>query len=148
MCTHKYRLDERSYREHTTYLHVKEYRKDIPIMPPDPAPCFTLISSNYLYLEHIFMVPKVFEPLKVCIFKCILGLCKTFQSTGSDWPSINVSKSTLSHQSDDLPLFIFLRLFKEWISCFWSLSKCKLYWVAKPSEWARNEPLPDSCKLC
>ena len=36
----------------------------ISIMPPDLALSFTLISSNYPSLEHIFMVPKVFEPLK------------------------------------------------------------------------------------
>ena len=38
------------------------------IMPPDLAQLVTLISSNYPCLEHIFMVPKVFEPLK---FYCI-----------------------------------------------------------------------------
>ena len=53
----------------TTYLHVKENGKDIPIMPPDLALISTLIGLNYPYLELIFMVPKVFEPLK---FYCIL----------------------------------------------------------------------------
>ena len=38
-------------------------------MQPDLALRLTLISSNYSCLEHIFMVPKVFEPLK---FYCIL----------------------------------------------------------------------------
>ena len=33
-------------------------------MPPGLAQRVTLISSNYPFLEHIFMVPKVFEPLK------------------------------------------------------------------------------------
>ena len=37
-------------------------------MPPDLALCLTLIRSNYPCLEHIFMVPKVFEPMK---FYCI-----------------------------------------------------------------------------
>ena len=37
-------------------------------MPSDLALKLTLISSNYPCLEHIFMVPKVFEPLK---FYCI-----------------------------------------------------------------------------
>ena len=46
------------------YLHDKENREDIPIMPPDTALCLTFISSNYPCLEHVFMVPKVFEPLK------------------------------------------------------------------------------------
>ena len=38
-------------------------------MPPDLALSSTLIGSNYPCLELIFMVPKVFEPLK---FDCIL----------------------------------------------------------------------------
>ena len=33
-------------------------------MPPDLALSATLIGSNYPCLELIFMVPKVFEPLK------------------------------------------------------------------------------------
>ena len=49
----------------TIYLHVKEYQKCIPIMPPDLSPGLTLISSNYSCLEYIFVVPKVFEPLKI-----------------------------------------------------------------------------------
>ena len=36
-------------------------------MPPDLALSSTLIGSNYPCLELIFMVPKVFEPLK---FNC------------------------------------------------------------------------------
>ena len=42
--------------------------KDIPIKPPDMALQSTLIGLNYPCLELIFMVPKVFEPLK---FDCI-----------------------------------------------------------------------------
>ena len=38
--------------------------KEILIMPPDLALLSTLISSNYPFLELIFMVPKVFEPSK------------------------------------------------------------------------------------
>ena len=48
--------------------HVKENRKDIPIMPPDLALRLKLISSNYPCLEHIVMTLKLFEPLK---FYCI-----------------------------------------------------------------------------
>ena len=33
-------------------------------MPPDLALSQTLTGSNYLCLELVFMVPKVFEPLK------------------------------------------------------------------------------------
>ena len=35
-----------------------------PYVTPELAVWLTLISSHYLCLEHIFMVPKVFEPLK------------------------------------------------------------------------------------
>ena len=38
-------------------------------MPPDLALWLTLISSNHPCLEHIFVVPKAFEPLK---FYCII----------------------------------------------------------------------------
>ena len=59
--------------EHTIYRHVKENWKDITIFPPDLALELTLIGSNYPCLEHIFMVPKVFEPLK---FYCMgVALC-------------------------------------------------------------------------
>ena len=40
-------------------------------MPPDLALLSTLIGSNYPCLELIFMVPKVFKPLK---FDCIINL--------------------------------------------------------------------------
>ena len=40
-------------------------------MPPDQALLSTLIGSNYPCLELIFMVPKVFEPLK---FDCTLQM--------------------------------------------------------------------------
>ena len=43
-------------------------------MPPDLALLSTLIGSNYPCLELIFMVPKVFEPLK---FDCILKILWT-----------------------------------------------------------------------
>ena len=43
--------------------------KEILIVPPDLALLSTLIGSNCPCLELIFMVPKVFEPLKFdCIF--------------------------------------------------------------------------------
>ena len=52
--------------------------KEILIMRPDLALLPTLIGSNYSCLELIFMVPKVFEPLK---FDCIwLVLCVFFSS--------------------------------------------------------------------
>ena len=68
-------------REHTTYLHVQEYRKDISVYPPDLELLLTLIGSNYPFLELIFMVPKVFEPLKfdcsICMFYgCVVRIEK------------------------------------------------------------------------
>ena len=45
-------------KTHKRCLHVKENQNIIPIMLAD------LIGSNYPCLELIFMVPKVFEPLK------------------------------------------------------------------------------------
>ena len=59
----------RFYREHIKYLHIKENRKDNPIMPPELELWLTLMTSNYPCLEHIFMAPKVFEPLN---FYCTL----------------------------------------------------------------------------
>ena len=50
-------------------------------MPPDLALSSTLIGSNYPCLELIFMVPKVFEPLK---FDCILDFDKTADEVQSD----------------------------------------------------------------
>ena len=46
------------------YLHIKENQTDRSILPPVLAILLTPTSSNYSYLEHIFIVPKVFEPLK------------------------------------------------------------------------------------
>ena len=46
-------------------------------MSLDPALWLTLISSNCSCLEHIFMIPKVFEQLK---FYCII--CKIILYTG------------------------------------------------------------------
>ena len=42
-------------------------------MPPDLALSSTLTGSNYPCLELIFMVPKVFEPLKFdCRYICFV----------------------------------------------------------------------------
>ena len=48
--------------QHTFML--KKVGKISLFLPPDLALGLTLISSNYPCLELIFMVPKVFEPLK------------------------------------------------------------------------------------
>ena len=45
-------------------------------MLPDLALLSILIGSNYPCLELIFMVPKVFEPLKFdCIIDCAFSPC-------------------------------------------------------------------------
>ena len=54
--------------EHTTYLHIKETHRDIPIMPSILALCLTIISSKYPCLEDLFMIPKMFEPLKFYLY--------------------------------------------------------------------------------
>ena len=55
-------------------------KKTILIKQPDLALLSTLIGSNYPCLELIFMVPKVFEPLK---FYCImLRICADFLWNG------------------------------------------------------------------
>ena len=48
-------------RTHNIPSYKRKLQKNIHIMPPDLALCFTLTSSNYPCLEYIFMVPKVFE---------------------------------------------------------------------------------------
>ena len=40
------------------YLHVKENREDIPIMPPDMALCLHSLARTTPCLEHIFMVQR------------------------------------------------------------------------------------------
>ena len=63
----------------------------------------TLISSNYPCLEHIFMVPRVFEPLKFdCIYKS-----NRFHSTGSNIPGKRNDVDMLVHEGK---LFIICRL--------------------------------------
>ena len=48
---------------------LKKIKKDNPVLLPDRRLWFTLISSNYPCLKHIFMVLEVFEPLKCyCIY--------------------------------------------------------------------------------
>ena len=61
--------------------------KEVLIMPPDLALLSTLIGSNYPCLELIFMVPKVFEPLKFNCIKnppttCATSTSKTSAKTG------------------------------------------------------------------
>ena len=59
---------------------IKDNRKDISILLPDPALRLTLTSSNYPCLEHIFLVPQVFELLK---FDCIIEETVSKTSTKS-----------------------------------------------------------------
>ena len=56
--------------------YVKENQKDISIKPLDLALSSTLTGSNYPCLELIFMVPKLFEPLK---FDCTCTVVGGYQ---------------------------------------------------------------------
>ena len=50
--------------ENTQHTFMLSKIKEILIIHPDLELLSTLIGSNYPCLELIFMVPKVFEPLK------------------------------------------------------------------------------------
>ena len=50
--------------ENTQHTFMLKKWKITPILPPDLELWLTLIRSNYPCLEHNFIVPKVFEPLK------------------------------------------------------------------------------------
>ena len=69
--------------ENTQYTFIFEgSRKDTPIIPPGLALLSTLIGSNNPCLELIFMVPKVFEPLKfycICLWKSEVSIEKKIQ---------------------------------------------------------------------
>ena len=70
-----YSLEGNSNENTTHTFMLKKIEKIIPIMPRDLALLLTLISSNYPCLEHIFMVPKVFEPLTFdCIYQVALEI--------------------------------------------------------------------------
>ena len=75
---------------------IKENRKIVPIMPPDLALCLTPIRSNFRCLEHLLMVPKVFEPLK---FYCNM-LKEYVDRDSSTVASVNVFSSVLQKQSE------------------------------------------------
>ena len=81
----------------------------IPIMPPDLALWLTLISSNYPCLEHIFMVPKVLEPLK--FYRIYQS--KWFHSKGSSVPGERNDVDMLVHKGK---LFIICRFRTD---CCW-----------------------------
>ena len=59
-----------------------------PHLPPDLALWLTLSGSNYPCLEQLYMVPKMFEPLRfdcTCTIsnfvwiKCVPGSCKSYE---------------------------------------------------------------------
>ena len=71
VCTHWNCLNEAilmsTFNIYSTYHYFTEDRKDIPKLssfPPDPALRLTLSSSNYLCLEQISRISKMFEPLE------------------------------------------------------------------------------------
>ena len=67
---------------HNIPLCYRKSKKYIIFMPSDLAPWLTLISSNYPCLEHIFMVRKVFEPLK---FYCTIVFQWVWYWTNLTW---------------------------------------------------------------
>ena len=95
-------------------------------MPPDLSLWLTLISSNYLCLEHIFMmVPKVFEPLKFdCSIKRLRNqavseqippeqltkLIVVFHSKGMFWHFFFMIKITLF-------IYCFVYNYNDWSMC-------------------------------
>ena len=58
------------FNENTQHTFMLQKIKEILIKPPDLALSSTLIGSNYPCFKLIFMVSKVFEPLK---FDCTLS---------------------------------------------------------------------------
>ena len=52
------------YTQYTIIAQRIENAQNYHHLLPDLAPWLTLSGSNYSYLEQIFMVPKMFEPLK------------------------------------------------------------------------------------
>ena len=72
--------------------------KEILIMPPDLALLSALIGSNYPCLELIFMVPKVFEPLKFdCILTCTKAGFGFYNDDTGLWSSIGRTDRNYLH---------------------------------------------------
>ena len=64
------------YMQHTIiFLKIENISKNYPYLGPDLAPWLNLIGLNYLSLEQISMIPKMFKPLKFdCMWICINNL--------------------------------------------------------------------------
>ena len=89
VCTHKIRLNEAILMRTHKIPSYYEKSKYTLIMPPDLALWLTFVSSNYPSLEHIFVVPKVFEPLKfLCIKHQFKIACKVFLNLKLDPASV------------------------------------------------------------
>ena len=114
------------------YLHVTENRKDIIIFPPNLALKLTLISSNYPCLEHIFMVPKVFEPMR---FYCnILSAAKRTRT--KEYLDVLKKKMYWKQKKENQPV---LFSYRNNLSTY-------AYWLMpcmtqKCAIWSRNEIL-------
>ena len=52
------------------------------VLPPDIALLLTLTSSNYPYLEHTLIVPKVFEPFKTVLIYSYCWPTESFSVIG------------------------------------------------------------------
>ena len=66
---------------------------ELAYLLPDLAPLLTFIGSNYPWLEHFFMVPKVFEPLK---FDCTMLKVKIGSFISSNFNASNFLLSKLA----------------------------------------------------
>ena len=64
--------------ENTQHTFILQKIKEILIMPPDLVLLSALTGSNYPCLELIFMVPKVFEPLKFDWICCFINYIQTY----------------------------------------------------------------------
>ena len=84
----------RQFNENTQHTFMLEkLRKAIPIM----SPVLTLTSSNYPSLEHVFMVQKVFEPLKSTEYNRSITDDKTYHLHGTPVCTSALAQ-TLEHQ--------------------------------------------------
>ena len=79
-------------------------------MPPDLSLLSTLIGSNYLCLELIFMAPKVFEPLKFDCTMTMEGWKRKFMCNGTTFPQRKSSPVPSDHQGPLVPFIPLLSI--------------------------------------
>ena len=69
-CVYSDSPQRRDSNENTQHTVMLQKIKEILIIPPDLALLSILTGSNYPCLELIFMVPKMFEPMKFDCTQC------------------------------------------------------------------------------